>query len=273
MNEINTAANWIQSAAGLLILSGAGMGVDSGLPDFRGDRGFWKAYPMYERLGVRFAQAANPIHFDQDPEFGWGFYAHRLALYRQTEPHRGFYFPQQWAERFGSSLFAVTSNVDGQFQKAGFSDEQIFEVHGSIHHLQCTRPCSHSIWTNQLNIPLDLKKMRARNIPRCPSCDSVSRPNILMFGDPSWLENRTREQEQRFQQFLDTSEHENIVAIEIGAGLAVPTIRMMTERLARRGVRSIRINPFDASIAAPNLSLQLTGLSAFEQLNHLLAAA
>ena len=57
------AAEAIRSARSMVITAGAGMGVDSGLPDFRGDRGFWNAYPMYERLGLSFVDAANPAHF------------------------------------------------------------------------------------------------------------------------------------------------------------------------------------------------------------------
>ena len=118
------------------------MGVDSGLPDFRGDRGFWNAYPMYERLGLSFVEAANPDHFERDPAFGWGFYGHRTNLYRETSPMPAFRSCREWIDRFGLDWFVVTSNVDGQFQKAGFAEENILEVHGSIHHLQCIRPCS-----------------------------------------------------------------------------------------------------------------------------------
>ncbi len=59
-------------ARALVVATGAGMGVDSGLPDFRGDQGFWNAYPVYERLGLSFVDAANPDPFDEDPAFGWG---------------------------------------------------------------------------------------------------------------------------------------------------------------------------------------------------------
>src|SRR6266508_1289115 len=142
------AAAELRRAGALVVTAGAGMGVDSGLPDFRGDRGFWTAYPPYERLGLSFVDAANPSHFDRDPPFGWGFYGHRTNLYRATLPHAGFGILLAWAERFGLPCFAVTSNVDGQFQKAGFPEERVLEVHGSIHHLQCTSPCSPAIWTN-----------------------------------------------------------------------------------------------------------------------------
>jgi len=132
------AADAIRQADALVVGAGAGMGVDSGLPDFRGDRGFWKAYPPYERLGNGFVEAANPAHFEADPAFGWGFYGHRLALYRATLPHRGFEILRRWIGERALASFVFTSNVDGQFQKAGFDPERIAEVHGSIHHLQCT---------------------------------------------------------------------------------------------------------------------------------------
>ena len=79
---LRKAADAFGRAEVLVLTSGAGMGVDSGLPDFRGERGFWKAYPMYERLGLTFVGAANPAHFIHDPAFGWGFYGHRTRLYR-----------------------------------------------------------------------------------------------------------------------------------------------------------------------------------------------
>src|SRR5512143_3806360 len=88
---IRSAADATGRAQVLLIVAGAGLGVASGLPDFRGERGFWNAYPMYERLGISFVGAANPAHFQRDPAFGWGFYGHRTNLYRATVPHEGFH--------------------------------------------------------------------------------------------------------------------------------------------------------------------------------------
>jgi NAD-dependent SIR2 family protein deacetylase len=67
------AASELRRAGALVVMAGAGIGVDSGLPDFRGDHGFWKAYPPYEKLGLSFVDAANPAHFDRDPQLGWGF--------------------------------------------------------------------------------------------------------------------------------------------------------------------------------------------------------
>ena len=144
---IEEAARVIREADALLISAGAGMGVDSGLPDFRGNEGFWKAYPPYRKLGASFVEMANPRGFVSDPEFAWGFYGHRLNLYRETEPHDGFERLLEIGSAKPGGYFVFTSNVDGQFRKAGFDEERIAECHGSIHHLQCVTGHSDEIWS------------------------------------------------------------------------------------------------------------------------------
>ena len=265
--SLQRAAEAIRSARAMLITSGAGMGVDSGLPDFRGDQGFWNAYPMYERLGINFIGAANPIHFSRDPEFGWGFYGHRTNLYRQTEPHAGFHLLQDWADEFDLDTFVVTSNVDGQFQKAGYREDQILEVHGSIHHLQCLTPCDSNIWANNEEIPVDFDSMRAKHVPNCPHCQGTARPNILMFGDYSWLANRTHGQEMRFDLFIEQHRNDRIVVLEMGAGTAIPTIRHMSEQVGRRlDATVIRINPREPHIDGKHLSLACGALEGLQQI-------
>jgi NAD-dependent SIR2 family protein deacetylase len=262
----------IREAEVFVITAGAGMGVDSGLPDFRGDQGFWRAYPAYARLGLSFVDCANPQHFAGDPSFGWGFYGHRTNLYRDTIPHGGFQLIRKWIERKRADYFVVTSNVDGQFQKAGYAEDHILEVHGSIHWLQCQKPCGERIWRNDEVIRIDEVSMLARHpLPRCPSCGEISRPNILMFGDWSWLPDRTRLQEQAFERFLAANTHRRIAVIEMGAGSAIPTIRVTSERIgwSHEHATVIRINPREPEIATPHISLAcgaLEGLQAIEDL-------
>jgi len=254
--QLVNAAAAIRNADVLVITAGAGMGVDSGLPDFRGDHGFWNAYPLYRRLGLSFVQAANPEHFERDPSFGWGFYGHRTNLYRGTVPHEGFRIISRWLAQFNLDHFVVTSNVDGQFQKAGFGEDAILEVHGSIHHLQCLSPCSNAIWDNREEIPVDLDTMKARHIPKCINCGGVARPNILMFGDFSWLSGRTREQERHYDEFLTDHRDARLVVLEMGAGTAIPTIRYMGERLAATGRATlIRINPREGQVPPGQISI------------------
>jgi NAD-dependent SIR2 family protein deacetylase len=266
LNEMfRRCAEAVRGARAVVITAGAGMGVDSGLPDFRGDQGFWKAYPMYQRLGINFVAAADPAHFEGDPAFGWGFYGHRTNLYRSTVPHRGFTLLREWTGRFGLDVFVVTSNVDGQFQKAGFSEGEILEVHGSIHHLQCLKPCSMQIWENQENVMVDLETMRALSIPKCIRCGGVARPNILMFRDYSWIGDRSSRQEDRLQSFLEQHHGEPMVVIEMGAGTGIPTIRQLSERLGRiHGSAVIRINPRESHIPPPHFSLPCGALEGLE---------
>jgi len=266
------AANIVSEADVFIITAGAGMGVDSGLPDFRGDHGFWRAYPSYARLGLSFVDCANPQHFQRDPSFGWGFYGHRTNLYRSTIPHEGFHIIKKWIKRNNADYFVVTSNVDGQFQKAGYDEDRMLEVHGSIHHLQCQTPCNDTIWDNDEVIPVDDISMRAAHTPRCPACGKVSRPNILMFGDWSWLADRTRTQEGRFDTFLANNSDRRIAVIEMGAGSAIPTIRATSERIgwSCEHATVIRINPREPDIKAPHISMSCGALEGLRMIDALL---
>ncbi len=276
------AARAIAQADAFVFTAGAGMGVDSGLPDFRGDRGFWRAYPPYERLGLSFVQMANPAVFQRDPELAWGFYGHRLELYRETTPHAGFAILARWAERASrerleAGAFVFTSNVDGQFQRAGFPEEEVVECHGSIHHLQCTRPCSDDIWPAPagLRVDVDQDTMRARPpLPRCPRCGALARPNVLMFGDGRWVPDRTAAQEERLRDWLQERAGARLVIIECGAGTAVPTVRHTSESLARLpGATLIRVNPREPQLprglSGPHVSLPAGALAALGGLGRL----
>ncbi len=249
--QIRRAADAVGSAEALLIGAGAGMGVDSGLPDFRGDRGFWRAYPPYEKLGLAFTALANPRWFAMDPAMAWGFYGHRRNLYRATQPHEGFQILYSWARRMEHGAFILTSNVDGHFQRAGFVPEQIMEVHGAIEWLQCTRACGVGIFAaGAEDLTVDPLTMRAQEpLPACPACGCLARPNILMFGDWDWDEARTQKQQTRFEAWLEKALAGRLAVVECGAGCAIPTVRRCCEHIAAgRHNTLIRINY--AAIAA-----------------------
>ncbi len=253
----------LHSADSLLITAGAGMGVDSGLPDFRGNQGMWQAYPELGRRQVDFMSIANPTAFRQNPHLAWSFYGHRLALYRQTVPHRGFGVLLDIAKTVGVPYFVFTSNVDGQFDKAGFDPMRIYECHGSIHHLQCAKPCCHKIWTaDGLTPVIDNDKCEwLGELPTCPDCGGLARPNILMFGDFAWQSHRTDEQETRLHKFLTT--HQNPVVIEIGAGTAIPTVRRFGDGFAPR---LIRINLREPTTPQGGIGLGMTGIHGIDEI-------
>ncbi len=236
------AAEAIRTAAALLIGAGAGMGVDSGLPDFRGDAGFWKAYPPFR--GRSFSELSTPHWFRSDPALAWGFFGHRLNLYRGKTPHAGFGILSRWAQEMPLGCFVFTSNVDGHFQRAGFPEEQVLERHGSIHFLQCVGRCGPEIWpADDVTVEVDETIRAQSQPPRCPRCQGIARPNILMFGDWDWLRFRYEEQRHRYEDWLRRVEGKQVVVIEMGAGLAIPTVR---EECEQPGRFLIRINPREA---------------------------
>jgi NAD-dependent SIR2 family protein deacetylase len=107
--------------------------------------------------------------------------------------------------------------------------------------------------------------MRATRVPVCPRCGAVSRPNILMFGDWAWVPDRSHAQRQAFQAWLSDLGDAPLLAVEMGAGTAIPTIRMLTERLGHRaGATAVRINPREPDIEAPQLSLPVGALEGLE---------
>ena len=249
--QLAQAAEWIASADGLLIAAGAGMGIDSGLPDFRGDHGFWRAYPALGRQRLQFTDIASPRAFAEQPATAWGFYGHRLGLYRATTPHAGFDILRRWADGMAQGAFVFTSNVDGHFHKAGFAPAHIHECHGSIHALQCTAHCNDRIWAaTALQPQVDEAACQWHGaLPRCPDCGALARPNILMFDDWHWNPERSTAQRERLDQWLDRVPAP--LVIEIGAGRAVATVRHFSQRLQQRGSRLIRINLHEADGSNP----------------------
>jgi NAD-dependent SIR2 family protein deacetylase len=266
----------VAEADALLIGAGAGMGVDSGLPDFRGSEGFWKAYPRYARLGLSFVELSNPGWFRRDPPLAWGFYGHRSNLYRSTRPHEGYAILRRWAERMRQGAFVYTSNVDGAFQAAGFDPERVLEVHGSVHWLQCTVDCGVGLFPSETVTPtgvaIDEETLRASEpLPACPGCGSLARPNILMFGDGEWDEARAYQQELRLGRWLKSLMGARVAIVECGAGTAIPTVRHLCEAMAERfDAPLIRINLRDPEVPHEQIGLPVTALAGLRAIDVLL---
>lgn len=251
------AAEIIAGADALVIGAGAGMGVDSGLPDFRGQEGFWKAYPALAKAQLDFTEIASPRTFHQNPSLAWGFYGHRLDLYRKTVPHAGFGILRKWSDRIALGSWIFTSNVDGQFQKAGFAQSHIHECHGSIHHLQCMQECVAGVWkADEFEPVVDHETCHLTNEPPvCRVCGSLARPNIVMFGDWNWVNERNQLQRQREARWFDTVANSlgNVAVVEMGAGTSIPSVRHFSHRVAREyGARIIRINPRESQVPSSN---------------------
>lgn len=272
MNKLyKKASTIIKNSDALLIGAGAGIGVDSGLPDFRGVQGFWNSYPIMKELNLDFSSIANPKHFKIDPKLAWAFYGHRYNMYKETNPHKGFDILLEIANKMKYGYFVYTSNVDGHFQKAGFKTENIYEIHGSINLLQCQEPCSDDIWEPDFEtIHIDENKFEATGeMPKCKHCGTIARPNILMFGDWNWISKRSDNQRNNYANWIHKLKSNNakIVIIELGAGTAIPSVRYNSHSICDTlGAKLIRINPRDFDCTDGQIGISAGGLEALTEI-------
>ncbi len=269
-DRIQRAAELLAGADGLLITAGAGMGVDSGLPDFRNKDGFWRAYPAIQKMNLAFEEVADPRWFKQHPRLAWGFYGHRLNIFRRTTPHPGFVRLLAMGQCPPRGCFVLTSNVDGQFQTAGFDPQRIEECHGSVQYLQCSRPCRQEVWSaDEIHLAISSETLQAIGpLPTCPHCGAIARPNVLLFNDKSWVDARSKLQGECLWQWLEEMmlDDARLVIIEIGAGTTLPVIRHRSEFYGKvHHANLIRINPFEHHVRkARHVSLPIGGLTALE---------
>lgn len=273
-NDLNYAVALIRQADGILITSGAGMSVDSGLPDFRSVGGLWNAYPPLKKFNLQFTDIATPLVYKQHPELAKWFFAHRLNQYRQTKPHEGYEILKRWAESKQHGYFVFTSNVDGHFRKAGFLESRIYECHGTLDRLQCVNNCQNRSWWSDSYHPItdDEKCIVLSPEPICPHCGGLARQNVMMFNDYTYCEDYQLGKYALLNEWLRKTQRP--VVIEIGAGKVVPTVRSFSERIAKQKKGGlIRINPMDAGVPKMHfLSLEMKGLEALRAIEQLLQA-
>lgn len=228
--HIEKITNAIRNADGIVILAGAGMGVDAGIPDFRGNSGLWTAE---KENFIKFATADS---FFIRPLEAWNFYITRLINYSKLEPHRGYHD----LRKLDKDMFVVTSNVDGHFERSGWDVDRLYEIHGNLKWIQCSRHCCDDM---QPMPQFSAALSSLDDAPNCPHCGAISRPVVMMFEDAWFVATHAIEQSRRYMKWAENKR--NIVGIEIGAGTAVPSIRMFGEQQTSA---LIRINPHDHQI-------------------------
>ena len=147
--------------------AGAGMGVDSGLPDFRGDEGFWKAYPPFAKLGLGFIDLASPRWFRGGPAPRVGILWPSIgALSGDPSASQGFAVMRALAENRGPRSSSRRTSM-GNSSARDFDEDRVFECHGSIHHLQCQGECGYFEEATGLYVPDDRPRDDARARPAC----------------------------------------------------------------------------------------------------------
>jgi NAD-dependent deacetylase len=165
----------LADARSVLVLTGAGVSAESGVPTFRGAEGLWRSH--------RAEELATPEAFARDPRLVWEWYGWRRDLVGRCLPNAGHHALARWAlERDGVAL--VTQNVDGLHEAAAREASPDpgaalpLELHGSLFRVRCVR-CPHRAADRG---PIDAAT--EASLPRCPACGALLRPDIVWFGEP-----------------------------------------------------------------------------------------
>jgi len=159
-------ASLIRERQPCVVMTGAGVSTESGIPDFRSATGIWAEIDPFEVASLR--------AFRRDPERVWSFYRERLQVLSEATPNAAHVVLAELEER-GFVQAVVTQNIDLLHTRAGSRD--VVEVHGSIRSAQCLG----CLWTE----PADavLAQLEASPTPSCPRCDEVLKPGVVLFGE------------------------------------------------------------------------------------------
>ena len=167
----------------IVIVTGAGVSAESGIPTFRGPEGYWtvgsRSYHPQE--------LATLSAFEDMPEEVWAWYLFRRQVCHKAAPNAAHNALVNLERSLGERFCLVTQNVDGLHIRAGNSRERTYQIHGNIDFMRCTQPCTNTLFTVP-NIPGTGE--RAHKISpsqfeqlRCPQCHSPARPHVLWFDE------------------------------------------------------------------------------------------
>lgn len=167
-NLLRAVAQVIRESRLLVVLTGAGVSKESGIPTFRDALdGLWANYDP-QRL-------ATPRGFRRDPRLVWDWYQHRRALIAQAQPNAG-HLAIVALERYVPQVVVITQNVDGLHQRAGSRD--VIPVHGDIRLNKCFANCQGDPTYVDIS---QLTWDEAAGPPRCPHCGAYVRPAVVWF--------------------------------------------------------------------------------------------
>jgi len=168
--EFSVIRGWIDAAERIVVMTGAGISTDSGIPDFRGPKGVWTLNPKAERM-------SDIRYYVADPEVRRLSWQSRLAHPAWTaEPNAG-HRALAALERRGKLHALITQNIDGLHQRAGVSAEKVIEVHGTLHKVICLS-CG---WRGLMQDTL--ARVRAgEEDPQCFECDGLLKSDTISFG-------------------------------------------------------------------------------------------
>jgi NAD-dependent deacetylase len=227
--QVAAAASLIDTASAVMVLTGAGISTDSGIPDFRGPNGLWTRDPATEK-------ASDIRYYVSEPDVRVRNWQRRVdgELWADREPNDGHRALVRLDAREKLSLL-VTQNVDGLHQKAGTDPRHLVEIHGNTRRAMCLE-CE---WRDDIEVVLE-RVRGGEPDPRCTICGGILKSATISFGQPLVAEDLERA--QRAAESCD-------LFLAVGTSLAVYPIADTVRIASRNGARLIIVNgeptPFD----------------------------
>lgn len=206
-------AAWIRDAARVVVLTGAGISAESGVPVFRGPAGLWRQF--------RPEDLATPDAFRRQPQLVWDWYGWRREQIAKAQPNGGHLAIARLESR-RPGVTVLTQNVDGLHQRAG--SERPLELHGSLWRVRCSDGCGFAV--------IDKETAAGRSNFRC-ACGSWLRPDVVWFGeslDSDVLERAT------------TAAEEADVVMVVGTSAVVYPVAALPQMARRRKAKIVEVN-------------------------------
>lgn len=224
---VETVAQRCRDATSVLFVTGAGISAESGLPTYRGVGGLYDQDETVEGLPIEVLLSGGML--EQNPAVCWKYLHQIESACRGAGPSRAHHIVADFQKKIPRT-WVLTQNVDGLHLKAGSSN--VIEIHGNFGRLACTE-CS---FRTRVESYVGLG-----DVPSCPRCGSVVRPEVVLFGEmlpPAALAALEREMAHGFD-----------LVFSIGTTSAFPYIRAPVMTARRHGAFTVEINPGDTEIS------------------------
>jgi NAD-dependent deacetylase len=244
--QADAVAAVLAKAKRALFITGAGISADSGLPTYRGVGGLYDGGKTEDGLPIETMLSGTMLR--DRPELTWKYMRRIERACRGAEPNRGHQILAELERRI-AKVVIFTQNVDGFHRAAGSTN--VIEIHGNLHDLRCTS-CD---WREHV---ADFSKLGA--LPRCPTCKSIVRPDVVLFGEPL--------PHGPFNRFEDEMAKGFDVVFSIGTSALFPYIARPVLVAKSEGIPTVEINPGDTDLSTlVDIRIKATALTALKAIS------
>ena len=251
MNVFCAIANDLKKAHRVLVITGAGVSADSGLPTYRGVSGLYNNGLTVE--GLRIEECLSAQIFQKHPEITWKYLWQIGENCHKAKPNRAHEIISEWHNKFERFL-VFTQYIDELHRRAGSRD--LIEIHGNFHTLFCT----HCVW----QAPLNLNDLSPETLPpRCPECGALARVPVVLFGEML--------PEDAIYNFAKAWEEGFDMVFVIGTTCSFPYIAHPVLMAAQSGLPTVEINLDTTAVSSSvRYRLSVPAAQALEEINALL---